>query len=527
MGGVSSKNADIAITSKTPEGKIEGPDYSIMLLCNKDMKKFEYMLFLAAESCRLSYCDVGILQQSMKAYGMSPDILNEVITHYDAKACPAISIGKCKKRNVLSRVSAKFAPPESYELNACADGFEHSGKPILIRYISSPTDTTCIVVNPSVIQPNSNSIIQSSDCIVTFKGSSSIRNWDKNLSASAPGDFASVVKDILPNAPPGIMVSTSYITPISEIFDQIVEAIEKVCPGCTRIFVFGHSKGGAECELASIMFALKFPDKEIHTISLGAPKVFSPSSVEKFDDMFFIQKQGKFTLTRIESITPSGKDDLVTLLPTTMVHPGWGSKTQTLDLLRSEYGIPSDLSNTRNVASWPFQEAIDLWKPSKKVERDALVQNVIKEKVVVPPPEKEEPLGIPEETPAVGGSTFFKVTTLQPTVSSHMNYFGMGFWGTQRLAGMGNPAKTALIGRNQENSDPNVNKTFVANIFQDCTKYQYVPWVGKGSYLSGVTDMSRSAVHGIQDVAQKVIKRGGRRRTPRKRKINKTKRSLK
>jgi hypothetical protein len=105
-----------------------------------------------------------------------------------------------------------------------------------------------------------------------------------------------------------------------------------------------------------------------------------------------------------------------------------------------------------------------------------------------------------------------------------MNYFGMGFWGSQRLAGMGNPAKTALVGRNQPNSDPNVNKTFVANIFQDCTKYHYVPWVGKGSYFSGVTDMSRSGLQSAKDIFQKMTKRGGRRRTPRKRK---TRRSLK
>jgi hypothetical protein len=282
------------------------------------------------------------------------------------------------------------------------------------------------------------------------------------------------------------------------------------------------------------MFKLKFPDKEIHTISLGAPKVFDPKSVSQFNTEFFVNNGGKFTLTRIESVKPNGQSDLVTLIPSSMAHPGWGSKTQTLDYLRSQQGISPDGKNTRNNLSWPFQERMDLWKPENKGQLDQLVQNVIGEKVIVPPPQPEQDIGLPDPTnPTIqGGSTYYRVSTLKSTVSSHMNYFGIGFWGTQRLAGMGNPAKTSIVGsRNAENSDPNVNKTFVANIFQECTKYKYVPWKGTGSLISGVTGMLKGAVKetgtniqkGVAAVHNKIV--GARRRTRRKRNLRKTKRS--
>jgi hypothetical protein len=86
-----------------------------------------------------------------------------------------------------------------------------------------------------------------------------------------------------------------------------------------------------------------------------------------------------------------------------------------------------------------------------------------------------------------------------------MEYFGMFFWGSQRLPGMGNPAKTALVGSREAQTGSDVNKTFVANIFSDCTKYQYEPWVSRGSVLDVYTKTDASAV------LNTVTSRGGRR----------------
>lgn len=506
MGGVQSTvmgtpKPALAISSPTPEKTDNGPDYSIMRICDGNMKKFEYMLFISAETCRLSYCDVGILHQSLKAYGMSPDVLNKVISHYDAKACPTLSVGQCKKRNVLTRAS--FAPPPSYELTPCPGGFNNGGQQPLVRYISSPTDTTCIVVSPLALAKNDNSIILGTDCIVTFKGSSSLRNWEKNVRSLAPGDLADTIKDVVSGGPPGIMVSTSFVVPIVEIFNNILEGITVVAPNCTRIFVFGHSKGGAESELAGAMLALKFPDKEIHIISLGSPKVVAPASRDAFNKFFFEDRQGKVTLTRIESVG-SIVGDVVTDIPRNMVHPGWGTATSTLDSFRQQYNITIDGKNKRNPASWPFPESIDLWDRINSSKLDEIVKGIVQEPVLAETPPADQ---------KVGGATYFRVKGSSWTANPHMEYFGMFFWGSQRVLGMGNPAKTALVGSREAQTGSDVNKTFVANIFKDCTKYQYEPWVSKGNSLdfynkTNMNEVGKSSFDSVLPNFQQAIRKG-------------------
>ena len=496
--GASASTPTLTFSSASPEKVEAGPDYSLMRLCDKDVKKFEYMLFIAAESSRLVYSDVGIIHQSLKAYGLSPDILNQVITHYDWKFLS-------KRRNIASRVSGDFKAPESYELSPCADGFDHGGKQPLIQYISSPTDTTCMVVSPSALKPNPNSILQPTDCMVVFKGSSSIRNWEKNFRSVAPGNFAQAINPVVQGAPADISVATAFVVPIVEIFDNILQAIDKVSPGNTRIFVFGHSKGGAEAELFGAMVALKFPDREVHIISLGAPKVIFGSSKDSFDKFFFVGKQGRFTLTRVESVGQL-KGDSVTDVAPPMVHPGWGTKTDTLDSLRASYGIKPDGNNKRNAATWPFAESMDLMNITSKLKLRAEVQKIIGE--------------APKEPPEKGGANYLRVKGNLLVPDSHMEYFGMFFLGSQRLAGMGNPAKTSNTGTRESNEGSNENKIFVANIFDDCTKYQYVPWVSRGSVLDFATkDVAQVVAPGLGSIMKKL---GRGRKTRRKKPSRRT-----
>ena len=84
-------------------------------------------------------------------------------------------------------------------------------------------------------------------------------------------------------------------------------------------------------------------------------------------------------------------------------------------------------------------------------------------------------------------SNYLRVKGSQWSPNPHMEYFGMFFMGSQRLAGMGNPAKTQGDRKPVEGS--NVNKIFVANIFPECTKYMYVPWTSLGSNLDLVKNL--------------------------------------
>jgi hypothetical protein len=63
---------------------------------------------------------------------------------------------------------------------------------------------------------------------------------------------------------------------------------------------------------------------------------------------------------------------------------------------------------------------------------------------------------------------------------------------------MGNPAKTSNTGTREAREGSNENKTFVANIFKDCTKYQYVPWQSRGSVLDFAGDAQRIGEHAMK-----------------------------
>lgn len=449
--------------------------YDELLGVNLDsVKKFEYILYIGAEASRLAYCDVGIMKHAMfKAFGLSPDILNKVITHYDWKYL-------YERRNVSTR-GTNFTPPPSYQLEQCAD-FTNEDKPISARYISSPTDTTCVIINPSVLKPNKNSIITESDCIIVFKGSSSLRNWEKNLRSVFAGDLSEVIRSIIPNCPPGIKVATSFVTPIVEIFNEILEAIKKVSPNAKRLFVFGHSKGGAEAELAGTMLSLCMKTllplvEQVHVVSYGSPKIVDASSKDTFNQNFLIKNQGNFTLTRIESVG-SLVGDNVTDLPPTMVHPGWGNKTNTLDEIRQKFGGVSITDNKRNPATWPFNEDLTLWDLTNIFKLGAEVTKVLGEKPI-------------EEKKGGERSTYLRVRGSKFTPYPHFEYFGMFFAGSQRSIGMGNPAKTT--GDRKEVPGSNVNKIFVANIFPECTRYKYVPWTSLGSSLDFAQDIRNDA----------------------------------
>jgi len=443
-------------------------DYTIMPVClgfpyngfkpvsTEEFKKCEYIFYLGAELCRLVYSDVAIIQESVKALGMSPDVLNGVISAYDWKYLS-------KRRASTQGVPAT----DSYTtINVCST----KGSPV-IKYISSPTDTTCMVVNPSCIVKNQYNILGNSDSILVFKGSSSIRNWSKNvgsLKASLLNDSLSK-SDLGVTFEPNLKVATSFLEPVLEIFRTILDSIQEITPSAKRLFIFGHSKGGAECELTGMLFALLLKNKstfpqiasleEVHMVSYGAPKVVASSSLDDFNKSVFLDNLGKVTLTRIESVGRlSG--DIVTNIPPAAVHPGFTTTSNTLDDLRKKYAnAVVDGNYRRNKDTWPFPEAFDMWDRTKDVQEAVLkitgspMPTDTQEKELEPPPE--------------GGayaSNYVKAKGARNAPFSHVEQFGMFFMGSQRLTGMKNPANT------------NDKRTFIASIEPTCSSYTYIPW---------------------------------------------------
>jgi hypothetical protein len=438
-------------------------DNGILDKCSS-IKQVEYIFYIGAQLSRLVYCDSGIIQESLKALGEHPDVFNKVITTYDHKY-------------LSQRVSyTKGVPaPDSYTMiNQCAG--EKSDKP-LVKYISSPTDTTCMVVNPSAIIPNENSIILPTDGIIVFKGSSSLRNWSKNLGSLVSGSLnASLIKKFgsTLQANPDFKITTSFLNPLLEIFDSIVNdgfsSVFSTPP--TRVFVFGHSKGGAECEIMGMLLSLMLkvnvesrPSqlaelKEVHVISYGAPKILASSAYSEFNRQILSKN---VTVTRIESV---GRlvGDAVTAAPPLGAHPGITNTQNTIDTIRSKYGITVDGNYRRNEKSWPFSAPYNLWDPANKAELDKRVQDITGQ---APPTQQEIEMTSPKE-PLTGGY-YVKVKGARDTISPHAEQLGMYFMGSQRISipgrgWMKNPANTTD------------RRTFTSDIWKDCSVYKYVDW---------------------------------------------------
>ena len=460
----------------------------------EDMKRLEYLWFIGAEFSRLVYCDLGIMAESLRGLGLSPDILNGVITTYDWKYLP-------DKRNYNNNIPA----PDSYVLKPCGE-IGTTGKTMKVRYISSPTDTTCAVYHPSLLAPNANAPPEFSDgtaSILAFKGSSSIRNWSKNVGAAIPGSVNEKLADsrwgIQEKFDTDIQAATSFLNPILEIFQNILEAIQKVTPNAKHLFIFGHSKGGAECELAGMLFSLimqknkaAYPAlaslEKITFCSYGAPKILKPASLESFNTQVLVPG---VTFWRIESVGRVSQD-MVTTLPPWGAHPGSTDGKNTLDAIRKEYGVAPKKDRLgmeeyrRNPGDWPFDDnsmtayptlatPYDLWEKSANVTREL-------QKIVTDAPINVEKT--PEETQAGGSGNYVKAKGARDAIFSHVEQFGMYFMGSQRLAGMKNPANTRD------------KKTFIGEIYVGsantdvCTSYEYVDWTPANmDFMTQAADM--------------------------------------
>lgn len=461
---VSSSFSGKKIASSVGIDNRPGVDLGFLHLC-KDIKQVEYLLFLGAMYSRLAYCDVGIMQESLKAMNRSPDILNNVITSYDWKYLS------------LRRSYTKGVPaPDSYTtINSCKTPIEP--KDSYLKYISSPIDTTCIVCNPSISGGGgiSNSILRETDCIIAFKGSSSVRNWIANLSTVKAWSLNEALKKggLEIQASPDFKVTTSYLTPVLEILNDILAAISLVSPGCTRIFVFGHSKGGAEAEMMGMLLTLMLKKKEnfkalgavtdVHVISYGAPKVLAASAYNDFNTQILSSQS---TLTRVESV---GRlvGDVVTTMPPLGKHPGASDGNNTIDVVRGTYGAKVDGNYRRNAETWPFSDHYDLWsrKEELKKETEKITSFTFPTDEEVKKLEDSSTTKDGNVTPQqTMGGYYIKVKGARNTPFSHVEQLGMYFMGSQRLAGMKNPANTKD------------NRTFTAVMNQICSTYEYIPY---------------------------------------------------
>jgi len=446
-------------------------------------KRYEHTLYLMAQVSRLVYCDTGIMWNVIeKSLGLSNDIVNKVITAYDAKYI------KEKRSPIKSQPgNSEGRPMESYSL------MPSQGKNKYATYISSPDDMTCLVIKASKIKANPNSIFLPSDVIVSFKGSSTMDNFKHDIMSQFS---ATDIQKLALNT--GVtfqgtnnLVTGSFVVPLVKAWSSLMAAIDSNLVN-GRLFLTGHSLGGAYATLFCYILAegrqtlpvLK-KIQSIHLITFGAPCVFRDGSRNSFNKHL---DSGFVTLDRVVSQKVAarsastqllvggiaGPNDVIPTIPAGFCHPGYrplanplknfkpeaNGRPYSIDYIRKFYGVQTS-TRYRDPKTWPFPDALEL---GDRKQKDALKQKVTQLTSLQQVPDEQDPAApnvkVKQEPQEGGGpdKAIYEASTLKriPNFVSvqgsvyaygfaHAEYLGMFFFGGFRLPGMKNPTSKNRI----------------------------------------------------------------------------------
>jgi hypothetical protein len=534
----------------------------------ENFKKYEYLLYIGAQLSRLVYCDTGIMWYAIeKSLGMSNDIVNKVITTYDTQFA--------SKRRISSTTpgSEGGRPMESYALTIS----QRSGNKYA-TYISTPSDLTCLVLKASKVKANPNSILQASDVFVSFKGSSTLKNlWHDLKSQFTASDLGGLLESI------GVKVTMNegknlltgaFVKPIVKAWSTLMEALtEHITADESRLFLCGHSLGGAYCTLFAFILAegkvsgtipIMSKVKSIHILSYGAPTLLSDTARNTFNRHL---ESGLMTIDRVVSqkiaartsavaltqalALGAGPNDIIPSIPAGFAHPGFrplatefrpeaNGRPYSMDNIRKFYGVSSN-TRYRDPATWPFLEDIGLGDRKNSAALNQIVKTITN---LEPPPdvdpaqeiaaaenEARSPVaqlgGFGEQKGIYSAATknhipdYISVAGSNYAVGfAHAEYLGMFFLGGFRLAGMKNPGYG--------------NRTANFSMYDSGVELAYVDYkvnpaldaVPEARLPAEQSDSDESAATGAATTVTTAVTRGGYRRH-RTRKATKVRKAMK
>lgn len=282
----------------------------------KDMfDKYVHVLKIMAQLARIVYCDLSIIRDVVLGQNFGHDnnkAVNDEITVRDKARSSERTVPADPAKN-------NGRPMKSYVEPPC----EKKSNPSF-TYVSSPSDLTFILLNGNQLR-GKNDFFKDTDIVISFKGSSTMKNFKHDLYSQFQ---ASELADLMPpeaKFKPVGKVTGLFVEKIMKSWDILKEEInQKAKPGC-RLFITGHSLGGAYASLFAFIVAechaQIFPNiATAHLITFGAPTLLSDTARNAFNKHL---ETGFLTLDRVVSQAKTRIIDAIPSIPVGFSHPGY------------------------------------------------------------------------------------------------------------------------------------------------------------------------------------------------------------
>ena len=362
------------------------------------------VLLKMAQLSRLIYCDAGILRAAL----ISPEFaqvsapnnhpVNNLVTHLDAK------YKKDRYTPSAAPNSIEGRPPQSHISVYGASGITTAP---FARYTATPSDVTFMFINGSKLKC---SIFRPDDVVLVFKGSSTVKNFKHALYGGVKGyvDISTVFPEIPVVAGRTNGVPKGFVVPLQKAFHLVKAGLTDFKP--RRLFITGHSLGGAYATLTALVLGLTKPTgiESIHIISFGSPTLLSDGARNTFNAML---DSGYMTVDRVVSHFGNYLDP-ISLVPSGFSHPGFQPlKSEMYPEMKT--GRAYHLDTIKKV--FVGQTGGLLGFDKEKSAYEALTKTHVPNKVMVP-----------------------VLSALWKTFP-HAEYMDMTYGGVQRIPGLKNP----------------------------------------------------------------------------------------
>lgn len=377
-----------------------------------------HILKIFAQLSRIIYCDSGIIGMVLLSneFGTNDNIaVNNLITSFDSQVKARRKMASTYPESVSGR------PMESYVLKKASNPDVNSR---IATYISTPDDVTFMFLKGSKLMEK-NPFFKETDIILTFKGSSTLENFKHDL-------YSQFTRAEIT---PGKYVPGAFLKHIKDNMSVIMGKLSEYNPG--RLFITGHSLGGAYATIFTYLLLLSNPNYPIHLVTFGAPTVVSDSARNEFNSFL---DAGRVTLDSI--VSKFGKiRDIIPSIPAAYSHPGF--RPLQTEMYPEFY--------TGRAYHIPTVEEV-------YVQKGGLLGFNVRGALGVSP---EKRIYEEQTKSHMPNRLLIPVRTVAGKGFAHAEYFDMTFLGAFRTYGLKNPGFRG--------------NTFVADIYSDGIDFRYIP----------------------------------------------------